>query len=123
MQKREGKITCFSKESDPKIVLNLRSVESQGIHSATTVKPVEFANVGNRPPVAVGPPVTEPANSYDIIRGHYRITWPPAYLESRAQFHIYCYALRIQFNPPMLGDLNSCIVSVSYCPQAEFLIH
>jgi len=35
-----------------------------------------MATVVSRPPVTVGHTCQEPANSYDIIHGHYSITWP-----------------------------------------------
>jgi hypothetical protein len=44
---------------------------------------------------------TEPANSYNIIHGHYSVTWPLVYIKSWPHFRVYCYAL--------------CVSSTSIC--------
>lgn len=41
------------------------------------------------------PHFAEPANSYDLIHGHCSTTWPPVYLGSWPQFHIYGCALYV----------------------------
>lgn len=47
-----------------------------------TVKPVKLVTLVNRPPVTVGNIIPERSHFYDILHGHYIITWPPPYLES-----------------------------------------
>ena len=70
---------------------------------------MKLATLVSRPHVRAGHTFTEPANSYDIIHGHYSITWPPVYLESWSRFHILCYVV--------------CICSTSlYWPTYSFII-
>jgi hypothetical protein len=54
----------------------------------------------------VGHIFMEPANSYDIIHGHYSITWPPAHLESWPQFSPLVLCFMYKCNLPMLANLK-----------------
>jgi len=52
------------------------------------VKQVKLPTLAIWAPVTVGHTSTKQQISYDIIHGHYCITWLPVYLESWPQFRI-----------------------------------
>jgi len=59
---------------------------------------VRLAILVNRPQVTARHTYKEWASSYNIIHGHYSITWPTVYPESCLQFRIQYYASHISSN-------------------------
>jgi hypothetical protein len=90
---------------------------------ACTVKPVKLATLVSRPPVTVGHVFMEPANSYDIIHGHYSLTWPPAYLESWPQFSSLVLCFTYKCNLPMLANpkILYFLCHIAYRPNPHLL--